>query len=36
MADSVSVVVQGNVIENRATRELIADPHHEETRKLVA
>jgi peptide/nickel transport system ATP-binding protein len=36
MADSVSVMAHGNVIENRATRELIADPHHEETRKLIA
>ena len=36
MADSVSVMVHGNVIENRATRELIADPHHEETIKLIA
>jgi ABC-type glutathione transport system ATPase component len=36
MADSVAVMANGNVVENRSTRELIADPQHEETKKLIA
>jgi peptide/nickel transport system ATP-binding protein len=36
MADTVAVMAHGNVVENRSVRELIADPHHEETKKLIA
>jgi len=36
MADTVAVMAHGKVVENRSTRELIADPHHEETKKLIA
>ena len=36
MADTVAVMAHGCVVENRSTRELIADPHHEETKHLIA
>jgi len=36
MADTVAVMAKGNVVENRRTRDLIADPQHEETKKLIA
>jgi peptide/nickel transport system ATP-binding protein len=36
MADTVAVMAHGNVVENRSVRELIADPHHEGTKKLIA
>jgi ABC-type glutathione transport system ATPase component len=36
MADTVSVMANGRLVENRPTRELIADPQQEETKKLIA
>ena len=36
MADTVAVMAKGNVVENRPTRELISNPQHEETKKLIA
>lgn len=36
MADTVAVMANGKVIENRSTQELITNPQHEETKKLIA
>jgi ABC-type glutathione transport system ATPase component len=36
MADTVSVMANGRLVENRPTRELIADPQQEETKELIA
>jgi ABC-type glutathione transport system ATPase component len=36
MADTVAVMSNGRLVENRPTRELIANPQHEESKKLIA
>jgi ABC-type glutathione transport system ATPase component len=36
MADTVAVMANGRLVENRPTRELIADPQQEETKELIA
>ena len=36
MADTVAVMAHGRLVENRPTRELIANPQQEETKKLIA
>ncbi len=36
MADTVAVMAHGYVVENRSIRELIADPRHEESKRMIA
>jgi ABC-type glutathione transport system ATPase component len=36
MADAVAVMTNGKIVENRSTPEILSNPLHEETKKLVA
>jgi len=36
MADSIAVMAEGRTVENASAQELLADPQHEEAKKLIA